>query len=108
MMASSSHNTKRKGKKESIHYISQIRVKVLGQTPWNNNHEYELRNEDLSFLEGELLSCSKGRLVPEEALFIHEDEPDAEPDEAALLLLLSPLLLPVKFIFSRILLVLAR
>ena len=67
----------------------------------------------MSFLEGELveLSCSKGRLEepvePEEALFIHEDELPEDP-EAELLLLLSPLLLLVKFIFSNILLVLAR
>ena len=78
------------------------------------NHEYEFKNDDevvLSFLAGDELFAagSKADLFEFPAFSAKDLNPElAAEDEAAALVLLSPLLLLFKFIFSKILLVFAR
>ena len=77
------------------------------------NHEYEFKNDDevvLSFLAGELFAAgSKADLFEFPAFSAKDLNPElAAEDVAAALVLLSPLLLLFKFIFSKILLVFAR
>ena len=85
----------------------------------SGHHEYEFKNEDLSLFVGELVAslASKGLLLAAEEpprepprppvlpllFFIIDIKPDEVPVPPSL-----PLLLLLKFIFSRILLVLAR
>ena len=98
------------------HCIWQHELLCINLCTQNNffrqNHEYEFKNDDavvLSFLAGDAAAGSKADLFEFPAEFAKDLNPAPElAAEEDALLLLSPLLLLFKFIFSKILLVFDR